>query len=132
MKKLSVFFIAAALFLMGCGGAKVALGDFNFTTPSSWTITSQSADKLEVSSGKYSFMIEYTASTKAAAEDLPLATGGEIKVYDLGKCDGFLCYGLTTDDTAAILTFTEKGAASDDIKYYVLEDAINFAKSVSF
>jgi hypothetical protein len=132
MKKFSVFFVAAALFLMGCGGTKVVLGDFNFTAPSSWTITGQSADKLEVSFGEYSFVIEYATSTKAAAEDLPLATGGEIKVYDLGKCDGFLCYGLTTNDTAAILTFTEKGTVSDDIKYYVMEDAINFAKSISF
>lgn len=124
----------ATILLFGCGGTPVAIGGFSFTLPSSWTISSQTNNSLDLiyASGgeEYPFTVEYTENA-LVEEDLLLSDKNGATVYELGACDVELCYGLFSDAHTGELTFTEGENTSSFTKYDIMADAQAFAKSAT-
>lgn len=136
MKKTSFIFAFVIFVLVGCGEVSVLLGGFSFTAPSSWEISNQTTNGMDVvynSGGEtYPFSIEYATANKNSAQDLLLADMGNIQLYELGICNGFLCYGVVSGNSAGILTFTKGENDSNLTEYSVIESAQNFVKSIRF
>ncbi len=123
-----------SLFLISCSGPAVELGSFNFNLPSSWEMQNQSTNLLEVAyeQGGESFpmSVGFQESSAMEATDMSFEIRPALQIYELGKCSGFICYGLVTEAASGIVTFSDNGNTSSLSQYDPAESIMKFMRSV--